>query len=142
MNMTPERIEEHAEFVEKFGKLPGHMALELLAALEESQQQNEELLVIAERTVIPCHVCGEHVCDCNETYLSDYATGKMVVEYWREKERVNLELVEAQQTIARQREALKDALYHLTPIDGKYSPDSAERAIIAALGNKEGSDKA
>ncbi|WP_248548984.1 hypothetical protein [Paenibacillus odorifer] len=86
-SMTPERIEEHAEFVEKFGKLPGHMALELLAALEESQQRIGKLELYVKSL---------------EFNRDD--TQKRVNEKLRERD---TKLAEAQQTIAQQQGTLE-----------------------------------
>ncbi|WP_438497134.1 hypothetical protein [Paenibacillus sp. IHBB 3054] len=106
MSMTPERIEEIKALFEASELIDWHtlrkVTKELLAALEEAEQQ-------LRRTQITSSVHEGN---------SD--------SYFAECERLRGKLAEAQQTIARQREAL-----------GWYELGKPELAW-AALGNKEG----
>ncbi|WP_068505740.1 hypothetical protein [Paenibacillus kribbensis] len=50
--------------------------------LVEKDDAISSLKEIADKAVIPCHLCGNNGCECNVTYLSDYATGEMIVVLW------------------------------------------------------------
>ena len=120
--LTPERFEKIKRVFGQVGILTGPMAVELLlAALEESQQEQE------------------------------YAKQQAI--YWNDEAvKFKGQLTEAQQTIARQREALNfyaSEDNHRWRHIGNY--DECESSAIhrdrgklarAALGNKEGSNKA
>ncbi|AIQ34208.1 hypothetical protein R50345_05950 [Paenibacillus sp. FSL R5-0345] len=80
--MTPERIEEIKQTAKQMGLIPALMASDLLAALEESQQQNKRLevkLQASRDSVYPISV---------------------------ERDEYKVELAEAQQTIARQQKVI------------------------------------
>lgn len=124
MNMTPERIEGYKTMIRQLGALPPSAANELLAALEETQQQIGQPKI---------------------NLLASMHNEQLKNESLRNQ------LVEAQQTIARQQEALEfladDSNWSWWNVGtedetvtwvGGTDPQHAARE---ALGNKEGSDK-
>ncbi|MEK4139622.1 hypothetical protein NST48_01505 [Paenibacillus sp. FSL M7-0547] len=89
MSMTPEQIEDLKRIAEDGKTVFGiNVVRSLLAALEESKQEGERLNEICKQ------LAGEEML---------FQDGK----YETEMQRVQGKLAEAQQTIARQREALK-----------------------------------
>jgi hypothetical protein len=134
--MTPERIEEIKAAVEEFGQLGGPAALELLAALEEGQQQRDEYANKEEEARWESAKWCEDLIKANEKLaesqllINEYriAVGncysvisrrrkeafeaQQTIEALRLAKDYEIELhaqscIEYQQTIARQREALE-----------------------------------
>ena len=112
MSMTPERIEEIKVRLSDRQARRGYLEreemelMELLAALEESQQEQE------------------------------YAKQQAI--YWNDEAvKFKRQLAEAQQTIARQREALEQIM-DVTGVDYEDSFNKAIRVAFLALGLGEG----
>jgi chromosome segregation ATPase len=165
MSMTPERIEElKGRFKdvepEELTFISVGELNDLLAALEESQQRAskwEKAYENADRGYLQQEKrAGDLMRQLVEAQqqLTDSLERERGLKYlcnqsFEEKERANRELVEAQQTIARQEEALEfyeepgNYLEHIIGWGPKIPvlQDGGKRAY-AALGNKEGSDKA
>lgn len=107
--MTPERIEAYKAYSQINRGLPPEMAIELLAALEESQQAI--------------------------TALHEYNH-----RYAKERDEAKKDLAEAQQTIARQQEAIIQAHKNVDKNNENYCVELAEKVLREAIeeGTKEG----
>ncbi|AIQ70382.1 hypothetical protein [Paenibacillus graminis] len=90
--MTPERKEQMKAAFEMYGSLGGESIKELLAALEEAEKPDIKSI----NKIKKLEVDLQSALAVNQKYLGDI-------------ERISSELAEAQQTIARQREALENA---------------------------------
>ncbi|OKP91301.1 hypothetical protein [Paenibacillus sp. P32E] len=131
--MTPERFEKIKKVFGQVGLLTGPMAVELMAALEEAEKRKVELWECEDcgfsfnaihTDFVDGKDSGDHSCPlCAETRLEkelaeaqriidrheqeNERKQKFIVEQAEYSNEIKIELREAQQTIARKREALE-----------------------------------
>ncbi|WP_339316902.1 hypothetical protein [Paenibacillus sp. FSL R10-2734] len=163
--MTPERIEAYKTMIRQLGALPPSAAIELLAALEESQQRIGKLELYVKSLEFnrddtqkrANEKLRERDTKLVEAQKLNESLNEESLANFREAAKRGKLLAEAQQTIARQREALESARNTMEDalsvgearykdFDTRLCPwadlsDGVEN-IEAALGKKEGSDKA
>jgi hypothetical protein len=104
MSMTPERIEAYRKYAHLNNGLSLEDAIELLAALEESQQNAEVEQKLNDTLHSTNKDLRKKLVEAQLHREIDQANYKT---YYAEANKVSERLAEAQQTIARQREALK-----------------------------------
>jgi chromosome segregation ATPase len=109
--MTPERIEEIKHVAKLYPRTPSSYVNELLAALEEAQHRIGDLetgLRVSERTGMKWY---DELAEAQKNYKYAAEASEMVntslSHVAEERNTLRQEMAEAQQTIARQREALE-----------------------------------